>query len=154
MPTLLPLRKVAATIEAFISRTATSSSTTVAPTLALRLPFSEAADTYPVCSLSAALLIAPHVDHPDGSTANTEIYGEAGAFFVESTDGRALYDGHFVRRRLQWEQQRGEAGSLDAVKDLKMAKLLIEGGMSPDEGERASLGDIASVSTSCSERQV
>ncbi|CEL97290.1 unnamed protein product [Vitrella brassicaformis CCMP3155] len=163
------LRKVAATIEAVISRTATTSSTTVATTPALRLPFSEG----PVCSLSAALLIAPHMDHPDGSSANTEIYGEAGAFFVESRDGQALYDRHFadevvretkamrtatlggdnalaslqalsgsgpadrhkwllgaVQRRLQWEQALGEAGSMEAVKDLTMAKLLIEEGMS------------------------
>ncbi|CEM08040.1 unnamed protein product [Vitrella brassicaformis CCMP3155] len=78
------LRKVADTTEAVISRTATRSSST------LRLPFSAEADTYSVCSLSAALLIAPHMDHPDGSDANTAIYEEAGAFFVD------LYDRHFV----------------------------------------------------------
>ncbi|CEL97327.1 unnamed protein product [Vitrella brassicaformis CCMP3155] len=38
------------------------------------------------------------MDHPDGSSANTEIYGEAGAFFIESSDGRALYDRHVAAK--------------------------------------------------------
>ncbi|CEM15924.1 unnamed protein product [Vitrella brassicaformis CCMP3155] len=105
-------------VSAFTTRAIISHRTTrrtASPSPALYSPFSAAADAYAVCSLGAAVLMGPHMDHPSGSGSNGDICGEERAFFAESNDTTPLYDSHFVIKVQRETEAMSGAAALQAI---------------------------------------
>ncbi|CEL93566.1 unnamed protein product [Vitrella brassicaformis CCMP3155] len=117
------LRRVAKVMEAVIDQSKPSTVATAAPHSPLYGAFSRMADTYAICSLAAAILMGPHMDHPSGPSHNHAIFSPAtftgpfmdppsgpsdthpfcgqelpffpGAHGSRSTSSRSLYGRHF-----------------------------------------------------------
>ncbi|CEM35673.1 unnamed protein product [Vitrella brassicaformis CCMP3155] len=71
------LRRVAKVIEVVIDQSKPSTVATAAPQSPLYGAFSRMADTYAICSLAAAILMGPHMDHPSGPSHNHVIFPPA-----------------------------------------------------------------------------
>ncbi|CEM24681.1 unnamed protein product, partial [Vitrella brassicaformis CCMP3155] len=67
----------------------------------------------------------------------------------EAAEGRYTWLVDAVEGRLREEGQKGARAEAEAVKDLKMALVLIRGGMNADEGQRE---DLSTIIRSCEGR--
>ncbi|CEM05670.1 unnamed protein product [Vitrella brassicaformis CCMP3155] len=71
------LRRVAKVIEAVIDQSEPTTAAPAAPQSPLYGAFSRMADSYAICSLAAAILMGPHMDHPSGPSHNHVIFSPA-----------------------------------------------------------------------------